>query len=436
MNYQETLEFLYNQLPLYQRTGQAAYKSNLDNTLKLDKHLGHPHRHFKTIHVAGTNGKGSVSHMLAAVLQSAGYKTGLYTSPHLIDFRERIKVGREMIPRDFVVSFVGENKGMIEEVQPSFFEMTVAMAFDYFAKQNVDVAVVEVGLGGRLDSTNIISPDLSVITNISLDHTALLGNTIEAIAREKAGIIKENTPVVVGRRQPESAPVFVEIATDRRSSLTFAEDVYHVKATESKEEGGRQVIKIFSTSEPGQPETFRLPLAGFYQQENLVTVLTSVDILRQNGYHIPREALQAGVENVVKLTGLAGRWEKLGDKPLIICDTGHNKDGLQRVVSQLKTLKYKTLHFILGVVNDKDLDSILVILPPQARYYFTRADIPRALDQELLKAGAQRYGLRGDTYKTVASALAAAEKNSELEDMIFVGGSTFVVAEAMQNKIK
>ncbi len=457
MNYQQTLEFLYEQLPMYQRTGQAAYKANLNNTLKLDRHLGHPHHRFKSIHVAGTNGKGSVSHMLASVLQSAGYKTGLYTSPHLLDFRERIRVDGEMVPEDFVASFVADHRDLIEVVQPSFFELTVAMAFDYFAGLKVDVAVIEVGLGGRLDSTNIIKPDLSIITNISLDHTALLGDNLEAIAREKGGIIKENTPVVVGRRQPETTKIFSEIAAKMKSQLIFAGNLYQVSSATSMAEG--QMVNVGLLSEILTSPSFRaspemksgkavqlwqeeqggrlsgnymLPLAGHYQQENLVTVLTSVGILRQTGYQISQEALHAGIENVVKLTGLAGRWQKIGEKPLIICDTAHNSDGIRRVVSQIKKLSYKKLRIVVGVVNDKDIDTMLSLLPSQAAYYFTKAVIPRALDDEVLMQKAARYGLRGNAFGQVKTALKAATADSSPDDLIFIGGSSFVVAEALE----
>ncbi len=457
MNYQQTLEFLYEQLPMYQRTGQAAYKANLNNTLKLDRHLGHPHHRFKSIHVAGTNGKGSVSHMLASVLQSAGYKTGLYTSPHLLDFRERIRVDGEMVPEDFVASFVADHRDLIEVVQPSFFELTVAMAFDYFAGLKVDVAVIEVGLGGRLDSTNIIKPDLSIITNISLDHTALLGDNLEAIAREKGGIIKENTPVVVGRRQPETTKIFSEIAAKMKSQLIFAGNLYQVSSATSMAEG--QMVNVGLLSEILTSSSFRatpemksgkavqlwqeeqggrlsgnymLPLAGHYQQENLVTVLTSVGILRQTGYQISQEALHAGIENVVKLTGLAGRWQKIGEKPLIICDTAHNSDGIRRVVSQIKKLSYKKLRIVVGVVNDKDIDTMLSLLPSQAAYYFTKAVIPRALDDEVLMQKAARYGLRGNAFGQVKTALKAATADSSPDDLIFIGGSSFVVAEALE----
>lgn len=457
MNYQQTLEFLYEQLPMFQRTGQAAYKANLNNTLKLDRHLGHPHHRFKSIHVAGTNGKGSVSHMLASVLQSAGYKTGLYTSPHLLDFRERIRVDGEMVPEDFVASFVADHRDLIEVVQPSFFELTVAMAFDYFAGLKVDVAVIEVGLGGRLDSTNIIKPDLSIITNISFDHTALLGDNLEAIAREKGGIIKENTPVVVGRRQPETTKIFSEIAAKMKSQLIFAGNLYQVSSATSMAEG--QMVNVGLLSEILTSSSFRatpemksgkavqlwqeeqggrlsgnymLPLAGHYQQENLVTVLTSVGILRQTGYQISQEALHAGIENVVKLTGLAGRWQKIGEKPLIICDTAHNSDGIRRVVSQIKKLSYKKLRIVVGVVNDKDIDTMLSLLPSQAAYYFTKAVIPRALDDEVLMQKAARYGLRGNAFGQVKTALKAATADSSPDDLIFIGGSSFVVAEALE----
>ncbi len=430
MNYKETLSYLFSQLPVFQRSGQSAYKSDLSNTLKMDEQMGHPHRKFKAIHVAGTNGKGSVSHMLASILQSAGYKTGLYTSPHLTDFRERIRIDGQMAPESFVISFVEENRSLIDEVKPSFFEMTVAMAFHYFALEQVDVAVVEVGLGGRLDSTNIICPDLSVITNISLDHVGLLGQTLELIAFEKGGIIKEGVPVVVGRRQKEVAPVFEQIAKEKKAPISFADDAYFVLKGEC--DGDIQSITLSQTKGGTESKQYKLPLAGLYQQENLRTVLAAVDVLRKQGYRISENQLQQGLANTVKQTGLAGRWQKLGDKPLVICDVAHNQDGIQRIVAQLKTLSYNVLHVVFGMVNDKDVDSVLALMPQQAIYYFTKAAIPRAMHQEVLKNKALLFGLEGDSYENVASAFAAAKKNAGCNDAIFVGGSTFVVAEVLE----
>ncbi len=430
MDYQETLTYLFSQLPIFQRTGSSAYKSDLSNTLKMDERLGHPHKQFKTIHIAGTNGKGSVSHLLASVLQSAGYKTGLYTSPHLTDFRERIRIDGKMVSESFVVSFVNENRVLIEEVKPSFFEMTVAMAFDYFAMEKVDVAVIEVGLGGRLDSTNIIRPDLSVITNISLDHVGLLGQSLQLIAVEKGGIIKEKVPVVLGRRQPEVSAVFENIAQEKKAPLWFADETYPMVKAET--EGNDQWITLSSSQEGSEPLSFKLPLAGFYQQENLRTVLAAVIVLRIQGYHISEGQLQQGVEKVVQQTGLAGRWQKIGEHPLVVCDVAHNQDGIRFVVNQLKTLRYDVLHIVFGMVNDKDIDSVLSLMPTQARYYFTQASIPRALHHATLKKKALTYGLEGDSYENVPLAFAAAKKNAGCNDAIFVGGSTFVVAEVLE----
>ncbi len=427
MTYQETLQYLFEQLPMYQRIGKAAYKADLGNALKLDQYFGHPHKKYKTIHVAGTNGKGSVSHLLSSVLQSAGYKTGLYTSPHLVDFRERIRVNGEMISEEEVVKFVDEHFGVLEKIKPSFFEMTMSLAFYYFENSKVDVAVVEVGLGGRLDSTNIITPDLSIITNIGLDHTMFLGNSLEAIAAEKAGIIKKDVPVIIGRFQPETAGVFRQKAFQEHAPLIFAKDKFAVESY--SETADWQLLKIKSDSISRE---FKLPLKGIYQQENLITTLAAVEELRYCGYEISDEATFAGIANVVKQTGLKGRWQKISDSPEIICDTGHNADGIERIVQQFKQSGYRTIHIIWGMVNDKDSKAILKMLPVEARYYFTRASIPRALDEKDLQQKAREVGLEGDTFKNVGEALKCAKKNASDNDLIFIGGSTFVVAEAIE----
>ncbi|PWD99874.1 bifunctional folylpolyglutamate synthase/dihydrofolate synthase [Marinilabilia rubra] len=427
MTYQETLQYLFNQLPMYQRKGKAAYKADLENTLKLDEYFKHPHKNFRTIHVAGTNGKGSVSHMLASILQSAGYRTGLYTSPHLLDFRERIRIDGQMISERDVVDFVADNQGVMESVAPSFFEMTVAMAFDCFSREGVEVAVIEVGLGGRLDSTNIISPDLSVITNIGLDHTMFLGDDLHSIAKEKAGIIKSETPVVVGRYQSETADVFREKAQSVNAPVFFSEDLVQVKNVQSV--SGFQVIDLSTQSED---VSVKLPLLGEYQQENLLTVVSAYNQLKKIGYNLNKNVLKEGIYGVVKQTGFLGRWQILSENPLVICDTGHNADGVAKVVAQLKRGKNQKIHIVWGMVNDKDASGILKMLPEDADYYFTRASIPRALDEKKLLDQALKVGLSGESYPNVQLAVKAAKKNASDNDLIFIGGSTFVVAEALE----
>lgn len=424
MNYQQTLDWLFAQLPMYQREGQAAYKANLDNTLKLDEHFGHPHRQFKTIHIAGTNGKGSVSHMLASILQEAGYKTGLYTSPHLKDFRERIKINGEMIPEEYVIGFIEQNQEVFTAVKPSFFEMTVAMAFKYFADAEVDIAVIEVGLGGRLDSTNIITPLVSVITNISFDHMALLGNTLPEIATEKAGIIKPGIPAIIGAKDSAYDFVFEKKAQACNAPLTFAPEVW--KLTKNQE-GTYDAV----TSQGNMLSGIECGLKGLYQRKNIPTVLETAFTLQSCGLAIYEQDIREGISKVISNTGLHGRWEQLAEHPYTICDTGHNIDGLTEITNQLRTCTYRKLHFVIGMVNDKDVDSVLRILPPDARYYFCKASIPRAMDEKLLARKAAVHGLQGETYPTVAEAYAAARKQATAEDMIYIGGSTFVVAEVL-----
>lgn len=417
MNYTETIDYLFSQFPMYQRQGKSAYKADLSNSIFLDKITNHPHRNFKTIHIAGSNGKGSVSHMLSAILQSAGYKVGLYTSPHLLDFRERIRVNREMISEDGVIQFVTSYKDKWHEIQPSFFEITVAMAFDFFSKMEVDIAIIETGLGGRLDSTNIISPELSVITNISLDHTAILGHTLEAIASEKAGIIKPNTPVVIGEKQPETEEVFREAANRQNAPLTFASDMIKVEP----------IDQTFLLNK----EEIKTDLPGFYQAKNLATALQAIDTLTLKGYDIEKRQIAEGLANVKSLTGLRGRWETLSTEPLVICDTGHNEAGIKFIVTQLDALKKDKIHMVLGMVNDKDLDSILPFLPKEAIYYFTQPSIFRALAKEELKSISEKYGLNGELFNTPKEALSAAKNNAEANDIVFVGGSTFMVADVL-----
>jgi dihydrofolate synthase/folylpolyglutamate synthase len=405
MIYSEAIDYLYRQAPMFQQHGAKAYKSGLENTVALDAVFNHPHRAYKTIHVAGTNGKGSTSHLLASVLQCAGYKVGLYTSPHLRDFRERIRVNGAMISEQAVVAFVEAHQALVEELQPSFFEITTALAFRYFAQQQVDVAVIEVGLGGRLDCTNIIAPELAIITNISLDHTDLLGNTLEKIAAEKAGIIKPNTPVVIGETQPESAPIFRNVARAQNAPILFAE-----------------------TELVGNP----LPtcaLKGIYQVKNSRTVLVALAQLHQKGFDITDAAIEQGFLEVVERTGLQGRWQVLGNKPTIVCDTGHNEGGIRLVVEQLAQQSFERLHIVFGMVSDKKIDHVLALLPKNAVYYFTKAHIPRALDEKILQAQAATFGLSGTSYASVNEALEAAKNNASERDFIFVGGSNFVVAE-------
>ncbi|MDR1678916.1 MAG: bifunctional folylpolyglutamate synthase/dihydrofolate synthase [Prevotellaceae bacterium] len=422
MTYPETIDYLFSRLAVYQREGAKAYKPGLDNTRRIDQRLGSPHRRYKTIHIAGTNGKGSVSHLLASVLQHAGYKVGLYTSPHLRDFRERIRVNGTPVPEDYVCRFVEEHRAFFEELNPSFFEATMNLAFQYFADEMVDVAVIEVGLGGRLDSTNIISPILSVITNISFDHIALLGDTLSKIAVEKAGIIKAHTPVVIGEATSETKPVFLQKAASENAPVFFAENEIEVKKAGSFEGG-----QVFDSTDFPQLE---IGLGGIYQQKNTATVLTAIKILRKS-FNIDDLAVRKGFASVCETTGLQGRWQALQKQPRVICDTGHNEAGIRYIVEQLKTLHYDCLHFVIGMVNDKDVHSVLSLLPVDARYYFCAPQLSRALPAEALQKQAAEFALQGEAFPSVQAALAAAKKNAAPTDLIFVGGSSFVVAEAI-----
>ena len=403
MNYQDTVNWMFQQLPMYQNKGNSAFKKDLTNTIKLAQHLGHPEDGFKSIHVGGTNGKGSTSHMLASILQEAGYKVGLYTSPHLKDFRERIRINGKVISKQFVIGFIKRNQSFFEANSLSFFEMTVGMAFDYFAKQKVDIAVVEVGMGGRLDSTNIITPELSVITNIGFDHTQFLGNTLEAIAGEKAGIIKENIPVVIGETHSETQSVFIDKAKEKHAEVYFAD----------------QLID----------ETLESDLKGAYQVHNKKTVLQSIKVLKALGYSIVDKHIKEGLLNVMANTGLQGRWQIIGNAPKIVADTAHNKDGLTSTMQQLKKEDFNVLHIVFGVVNDKDLDSIIPLLPKEAIYYFCKPDVQRGLDSKILQKTFKKNKLFGNTYKSVLDALSDAKSKANKNDLIYVGGSTFVVAE-------
>lgn len=432
MNYTETLDYLYTQLPMFTRVGSSAFKKDLTNTLALCERLDNPQYKFKSVHVGGTNGKGSTSHMLAAILQTAGYKTGLYTSPHLRDFRERIRINGQMITEQQVVDFVARHQTDFEQIQPSFFEMTVALAFDIFAKEQVDIAIIEVGLGGRLDSTNVITPLLSIITNIGWDHMNLLGNTLPEIAGEKAGIIKPDVPVIIGEYQPEISPVFEHKAKEVKAPLKFASEQWVVE--QSKKENGLVHIAVSHSAaenSSSSPLNLLLDLTGSYQLKNIKTVLAAVEELRKQGFVITDEHLQTALRQVQHLTGLAGRWQTLSSQPLTICDTGHNPEGIAEVVKNIQSVTYRQLHMVIGMVNDKDLSKVLALLPQQATYYFCKPDLPRGLDAYSLREQAAAFDLKGDAYPSVQAALAAAQQQAGDSDLVFVGGSTFTVAEVV-----
>lgn len=432
MNYQQAIDFLYTSLPMYQRQGKAAYKSNLDNTHRLDQAFGHPHRNYPTIHVAGTNGKGSVSHMIASVLQASGLKTGLYTSPHLLDFRERIRINGLSIPENEVSAFVTENQELISQVQPSFFEMTVAMAFDYFAREKVDVAVIETGLGGRLDSTNIINPVLTVITNISLDHTEFLGTDLSSIAREKGGIIKEKVPLVIGRVKAPAEEVLLAIAREKESAVTCASQIYQSRFRTLNLDGSMQ-LRIGKFINP-VTKTITSDLTGEYQQENIITALCALEQLQKLQWKISEAHIQEGFAKVTASTGIRGRWQTIGHNPRSICDTAHNPEGIAAVISQIRQTPWKMLHMVWGMVSDKDLDMVLPLLPEEATYYFTASSVPRSMDAIVLSDRAREYGLKGEHYSSVKEAYRAAQSKAGPMDMIFTGGSTFVVADLLVMK--
>lgn len=430
MDYQQTINYLYTQLPVFTRVGASAYKEDLTNTVALLSKLDNPENKFKSIHVGGTNGKGSTSHMLAAILQVAGYKTGLYTSPHLKDFRERIRINGAMISKETVVNFVADHEANFEEIQPSFFEMTVALAFDVFAKERVDIAVIEVGLGGRLDSTNVINPLLSIITNIGWDHMNILGDSLVKIASEKAGIIKPLTPVIIGEHQPEVADIFTNRAKSVNAPLVFAsEQKSNVKSQTL--ETSLEYLEITAPQYPLPAFNIQLDLPGTYQLNNVRTVLTAIDELRNQGFKITNEHIAAALKQVKTLTGLHGRWEVLNKNPLIICDTGHNPEGIAEVLKNIAMVKYDRLHFVIGMVNDKDISKVLSMLPKDATYYFCRPDIPRGLEAESLMDKAESFGLHGESYSSVKEAFNAAQAKATNKDLVFAGGSTFVVAEVV-----
>ncbi len=405
MDYNDTVNWMFNQLPMYQNKGKAAYKEDLSNTILLANHLKNPENKFKSVHIAGTNGKGSTSHMIASVLQKAGYKVGLYTSPHLKDFRERIKINGKEVSKQFVIQFVKRNKQFFEENSLSFFEMTVGLAFEYFAKKEVDIAVIEVGLGGRLDSTNIVTPLVSVITNIGLDHTQFLGNTVEAIAREKGGIIKPKIPVVIGETQEKTEVIFKEIATKNNAPIYFAD----------------QTIK----------KLYECDLKGRYQVNNIKAATQIITILKQLGFNTSEKQISKGFKNVVNNTGLLGRWQVLGNSPKVICDTAHNKEGLTYVMKQLQEEQFEELHMVIGMVSDKNIDDVLSLFPKKATYYFCKPNIQRGLDAKILANKFIAKGFSGASFKSVHEAYNTARKNASKVDLIYVGGSTFVVAEIL-----
>lgn len=423
MNYPETINYLFNIAPVFEHIGASAYKEGLENTYLLDEHFGHPHRKFKSIHVAGTNGKGSCSHTLAAILQEEGYKVGLYTSPHIIDFRERIKVNGVCISEQYVVDFVEKEKIFFEKLHPSFFELTTAMAFKYFAEQNVDYAVIEVGLGGRLDCTNIITPILSVITNISLDHTNFLGDTLEKIAKEKAGIIKENIPVIIGETTSETMPVFRTKADIMHADITFADSDDEIQSFTIEKKGITYVTKSFGI--------IHGELGGIYQRKNTNTILHALKFLCKQHIIKDIKSIKAGFSNVCKLTGLLGRWQQIGTNPTVICDTGHNVGGWIYISHQLQLQQYKRLHIVFGMVDDKDIDGVMSLLPKNAIYYFTRAQSKRAFPERMVQNKAIEHNLHGDCYCDVPTAFNAAIKQASPDDMIFVGGSSYVVSDLL-----
>lgn len=418
MNYQQCLDWMFSQLPVFQRIGKAAYKDNLDNTYAIMEVLGQPQNEFKSVHVAGTNGKGSTSHLLASAFQEAGYKTGLYTSPHLKDFRERIRINGEMISEAAVLDFIERYKPQFKKIQPSFFEMTVGMAFNYFAEEKVDIAIIETGMGGRLDSTNIIRPELSVITNIGKDHTQFLGEKPEQIAAEKAGIIKSGISVLIGERQVEVEKVFRTVADELSSPIFFADDMFSIE----KSDMGYHIFKGNMSFLTG----ISLPLGGNYQIKNLLTAYSACHLLGLDDKY-----LKTAFENVIANTGLKGRWQVLQENPKVVCDTGHNIDGLRWVMNQIAGERYNKLHMVIGVVNDKDLGSILPLFPREASYYFCQASIPRALEAQVLADEAEKFGLKGKVFSTVPLALQAALDDADDGDFIFIGGSTFTVADAL-----
>ncbi len=424
MNYEETLSYLYNSTPLFQQTGKDAYKEGLKNTYILDEHFRHPHQKYKTIHIAGTNGKGSCSHTLAAILQHAGYRIGLYTSPHLVDFRERIRVNGMPVSEESVVRFVEKERSFFEPLHPSFFELVTAMAFNHFAEQNIDIAVIEVGLGGRLDCTNIITPILGIITNISFDHMQFLGNTLVQIASEKAGIIKEKVPVIIGETTPETRPIFEKKSDEKQAPIYFAEDESWLTDAIPLKDGGFVYTNRLCDNLFGE-------LGGYYQIKNTNTILSALHVLQKAGLNIHESDIREGFAHVCGLTGLKGRWQKLQSQPTMICDTGHNTGGISYIVQQLKHQKYDELRIVFGMVNDKDINGVLGLMPKDAIYYFTQASVKRAMPARQLQTLAQRHGLNGRYFSTVKEALEIAQKEASKNDFIYIGGSSFIVADLL-----
>lgn len=424
MNYLETVNYLFNIAPVFEHIGASAYKEGLDNTYLLDEHFGHPHRKFKSIHIAGTNGKGSCSHTLAAILQNDGYKVGLYTSPHIMDFRERIKINGECISKEYVIEFVNQEKSLFEKIHPSFFEVTTALAFKYFAEQHVDYAIIEVGLGGRLDCTNIITPILSIITNISFDHTNFLGNTLEKIAKEKAGIIKPNIPVIIGETTNETKPVFKTCAESMNAEIIYADENDEIISFTMNEDGGI----TYNTRSFG---IIHGELGGLYQKKNTNTILHAVRFLYNQHIIKNTGSINNGFYNVCRLTGLIGRWQKIGSNPSVICDTGHNVGGWTYISRQLQLQKYNKLHIVFGMVNDKDVDGVMCLLPKNAHYYFTKPQSKRAIPEKDIQRKAMTHGLAGDCYNDVPSAYTAAKKMATPDDMIFIGGSSYIVSDLL-----
>jgi dihydrofolate synthase/folylpolyglutamate synthase len=426
MDYSQTIDYLFTRLPMFSRIGAAAFKKDLTNTYALCDFLGNPHTKFKSVHVGGTNGKGSTSHMIAAIFQAAGYKTGLYTSPHLKDFRERIKINGEIVAENFVIDFVEKINPLIEKIEPSFFEITVAMAFEYFAQQHIDIAIVEVGLGGRLDSTNIIQPELSIITNIGYDHMNMLGNTLDKIAYEKAGIIKKDVPVVIGEDHPETNKVFSDKATLEHAELHFADKKRFVAEWKFEK---HELVAELTSAHSNDKQYYHLDLTGIYQLKNLVTVIESIHILQRKGFSIAEIHIQKGLRQVKKLTGLHGRWEIIHENPSVVLDVGHNEDGIQQIVEQIEITDHEELHIVLGMVKDKETEKILALLPKRGHYYFTKAQIPRALPEQELAEKAKEIGLNGNHYAYVKDALHAAVVHAGKKDLVIVCGSVFVVGE-------
>lgn len=424
MNYLETVNYLFNIAPVFEHIGASAYKEGLDNTYLLDEHFGHPHRKFKSIHIAGTNGKGSCSHTLAAILQNDGYKVGLYTSPHIMDFRERIKINGECISKEYVIEFVNQEKSLFEKIHPSFFEVTTALAFKYFAEQHVDYAIIEVGLGGRLDCTNIITPILSIITNISFDHTNFLGNTLEKIAKEKAGIIKQNIPVIIGETTNETKSVFKTCAESMNAEIIYADENDEIISFTMNEDGGI----TYNTRSFG---IIQGELGGLYQKKNTNTILHAVRFLYNQHIIKNTGSINNGFYNVCRLTGLIGRWQKIGSNPSVICDTGHNVGGWTYISRQLQVQKYNKLHIVFGMVNDKDVDGVMCLLPKNAHYYFTKPQSKRAIPEKDIQRKAMTHGLAGDCYNDVPSAYTAAKKMATPDDMIFIGGSSYIVSDLL-----